>query len=116
MPMSPWQQRTQPVAGGPAAARLPVTAVEWLQIADELAAASGQLLAMWATPAAAGNGAPGSASGGVPGEDAIVRAAVLLRSRVLLLELAVPQHAQSYPGLEAVFPVRHAHAACNLRS
>jgi Ni,Fe-hydrogenase III large subunit len=78
--------------------------VEWLQIADELAAASGQLLAMWATPVAAGNVAPGSASGGVPREDTIVRAAVLLRSRVLLLELAVPQHAQSYPGLEAVFP------------
>ena len=90
MPMAAWQNRAQALAGSPAAMRLAVTAAEWLQIATELAAASGQLLAMWATP--------------VAGEHALVRAALLLRARVLVLELAVPQDAQGYPGLQAIFP------------
>jgi hypothetical protein len=95
MPTAAWRERAQALAGSPAAMRLPVTAVEWLQIADELASASGQLLAMWATPMAAGSGNTGSASGGVPARDAIVRAVVLQRAHVLVLELVVPQHAQS---------------------
>ena len=104
MPMLAWQDRAQALAGSPAAMRLVVTAAEWPQITAELAAAGGQLLAMWATPVAAGSGTADSVSGRAPGMPALVRAALLLRTRVLVLELAVPQQAQHYPGLQAIFP------------
>ncbi len=90
MPWSKWQARMQALPGSPGATWLAVSAAEWLQAADDVAAAGGQLLAMWATPAAAGAGA-------------FVRAALMHGGRVLVLELTLLQAAEGYPGLQSIF-------------
>jgi Ni,Fe-hydrogenase III large subunit/Ni,Fe-hydrogenase III component G len=90
MPWSKWQARMQPLPGSPGATRLAVSAAEWLQAAGDVAAADGQLLAMWATPAA--NGA-----------SAFMRAALMHAGRVLVLELTLMQAAEVYPGLQSIF-------------
>jgi Ni,Fe-hydrogenase III large subunit len=80
----------QPLPGSPGAASLPVNAAEWLQAAGDVAAANGQLLAMWATPSAGAAGA-------------LLRAALLHAGRIVVLELTVPPGGDAYPGLQAIF-------------
>lgn len=87
---SRWQGRIQPLPGCAGAARLAVDVAEWLQLAGDAAAAGGQLLTMWATPTSNGAGA-------------LVRAALLNRGQVLVLELATLQHDPPYPGLQGLF-------------
>lgn len=80
----------QPLPGSPGATWLAVNAGEWLQSAGDVAAAGGQLLAMWANPAANGAGA-------------FVRAALMHGGRVLVLELTLLQATEGYPGLQSIF-------------
>ena len=106
-----WLLRSRALPGSPAAARLVVSAAEWLQAASDVAAAGGQLLALWATPAAPSDDTATLGDGG-----AVVRAALLSPQHLLVLELAVPDPAQAYPGLQVIFPAatRMQRAACDL--
>ena len=70
--------------------RLTVSREEWRQIARDLAAADGRLLALWASMEAAG--APN------------VRAVFLAGNRALALQLRLTDPARLYPGLEDIFP------------
>ena len=96
MPMRRWWDRAEPVAGAPQVRGLGVRPEEWLQVAQDVAASGGVLLALWASGTAA--------SGGSAGERAIY-AAYLTDRGVLVDELVLPvDAAHLYPGLESIFP------------
>ena len=96
------------IPGSPSAARIAVDALGWIRSARELAAAGGCLLSLWATRPSSTN-------------SAMVRAAVLIDGRALVLELAVADLALSYPSLRETFPSagrmqRAALDLCGIRS
>ena len=64
---------------------------EWIAAANDVAAAGGRFLSLWVTLA---SGAPG----------ALVRAAFMADGGVLVVELAVGDSAQRYPGIQTLFP------------
>ncbi|MFI4932576.1 MAG: Ni,Fe-hydrogenase III large subunit [Burkholderiales bacterium] len=88
MPLGQWLSRAQPLPGSPSAMRVAVDAGDWLAAAGDAAAAGGQLLSLWATPATR----------------ALVRAALLHGGGLLVLELELPAADSSYPGLQRLFP------------
>ena len=92
MPAQKWRARMLALPGSPSAARLQVTAGEWRQAAEDVAAAGGQLLALWTAPAAA------------PAGRGVVRAALLMGDCLLVLELMAPEADQCYRGLQGIFP------------
>jgi Ni,Fe-hydrogenase III large subunit len=101
-------RQAMPVPGSPSAARIAVDAAAWIRAARDLAGAGGCLLSLWATR-------PSSTM------SAMVRAAVLIDGRALVLELALPEPAQAYPGLQEIFPAagrmqRAAFDLCGIRS
>ncbi len=85
MPLRRWLERAEGLPGSPAAVRAVVDATDWLAAAGDVAAAGGQLLALW-------------------GRNALVRAALLHDHGLLVLELALPGTAGPYPGLQSIFP------------
>src|SRR6516165_8695021 len=85
-----WWTEAHGQPGAPGVRALTVSEEDWLRAAEELAAARARLLAMWA--ARTGQGV------------ATVRAAFLLDSGAVLLNLPLADAATSYPGLEPHFP------------
>lgn len=106
MPASKWWARALEVPGAPRARGLAVTREEWTQAAQDVAAAGGRLVSLWATRS-------GDAQSSVA-----VYAAYWIEAGLLLTELAMPpQDADArYPGLETLFPAasRMQRAACDL--
>ena len=92
MPLARWWPRLTPLPGNPLIGTVEVDAQEWLAAAGDVAAAGGQLLALWTTPE---HGA---------GVHATVRAALLADSRVFVTALRLPVATDSYPGLQDFFP------------
>jgi Ni,Fe-hydrogenase III large subunit/Ni,Fe-hydrogenase III component G len=94
VPTSKWWARAHEVPGTPKARGLTVTREEWTQAAQDVAAAGGRLLSLWA------------ASGAGNESSAAIYAAYWIEAGLLLTELAVPPEDADarYPGLEGLFP------------
>ncbi len=94
MPASKWWARAHEVPGAPKARRLAVTQEEWTQAAQDVAAAGGRLVSLWA------------ARGEDTQSSAAIHAAYWIEAGLLLTELAMaPQNGDArYPGLETLFP------------
>lgn len=92
MSLRRWLDRAHSVPGAPAVRGIGVTDREWTEIARDVAAAGGRLLALW--------GSNTDAAG------AAVYAAFLLDEGVLIAELPINTGEQTahYAGLEALFP------------
>jgi Ni,Fe-hydrogenase III large subunit/Ni,Fe-hydrogenase III component G len=85
-----WFSLTDTQPGAPGLRTLTVPDEEWREVAQELAAAGGRLVALWASED--GSAAP------------IVRAAFLVEKGGLVLNLRVSDPQAPYPGLEDIFP------------
>ncbi len=98
--LSHWIEQAKPVRGAPGVCQLEVSLETWQQLAREIAADRGRLLALWADCE----------------PEVTVRVAFLTRSIVLVLSLPVPESSASYPGLADLFPaaVRMQRAAADL--
>jgi Ni,Fe-hydrogenase III large subunit len=84
-----WFERGAPLAGAPDARVLRVSRDEWRQVAEDIAAGAGRLLALWAS-----------------GDEAaalLVRAAYAAAPGLLVVELSLPDRDLAYPGLEQTF-------------
>ena len=92
MPLARWWPLLTPLPGGPSIGAVDVDAQGWVAIASDVAAAGGQLLALWTTLER--------------GTDvhATVRAALLVDSRVLVPTLRIPSATAASPGLQDFFP------------
>ena len=90
MPLRAWFARAgvQPGAPGVKAVRVPVG--DWLNVARDVAASGGRLLALWGSGDGTGS--------------AVVRASYLAPQGVLLVTLPLETPAAGYPSLEEVFP------------
>jgi Ni,Fe-hydrogenase III large subunit len=85
-----WFERSQMQPGAPGLRALSVSNDEWQQVAQDVAAASGRLVALWA-------------SGDAPTLPAI-RAAFVSDLGGLLLTLPIADPEAAYPGIEDLFP------------
>ncbi|MFZ0500555.1 MAG: NADH-quinone oxidoreductase subunit C [Steroidobacteraceae bacterium] len=94
MPASKWWARARDVSGAPRVRGLAVTREEWTQAAEDVAAAGGRLISLWA------------ARGADDQSSATVYAGYWIEAGVLLTELAMPAEDADarYPGLETLFP------------
>ena len=94
MPASKWWARAREVPGAPGARRLAVAREEWTQAAQDVAAAGGRLVSLWAARDA------DTPSG------AAIHAAYWIDAGLLLAELAMAARdgEARYPGLETLFP------------
>ncbi|HEX5206322.1 MAG TPA: NADH-quinone oxidoreductase subunit C [Steroidobacteraceae bacterium] len=94
MPAKNWWARAHEVPGAPRARGLAVTREEWTRAAEDVAAAGGRLVSLWAT-----RGADNPSS-------AAIYAAYWIESGLLLIELAMTPEAadERYPGVETLFP------------
>jgi len=90
MPIRRWFEESVVCSGAPGVRALVVSLDTWRQVAGDIAAAGGRLIALWA-------------SGGEPGQQ-IVRAALIADAGALVLELPLPAVDTGYPGLEDLFP------------
>ncbi|MDR3418143.1 MAG: NADH-quinone oxidoreductase subunit C [Nevskia sp.] len=91
--MSPQtQQEPAPIQGDFPARRLTVAADQWVHTAESLRPAGARLLALWASDERD------------HGADFTVHAAILKPSRLLVLELRVPEQQPVFPSLMPVFP------------
>lgn len=106
MPASKWWARAREVPGAPKARGFAVTREEWTQVAEDVAAAGGRLVSLWA------------ARGADIQSSAAIYAAYWIEAGLLLTELAIASQDGDarYPGLETVFPSasRMQRAACDL--
>jgi Ni,Fe-hydrogenase III large subunit/Ni,Fe-hydrogenase III component G len=83
-----WIEQAKPMPGAPGVCQLEVSVETWQQLARDIAADGGRLLALW-----------------VDCEPAMtVRVAFLTKSIVLVLALAVAESSAGYPGLADSFP------------
>ena len=89
MPLSAWFACSQPQPGAPGLASLSVSRDGWRSVFEDLSAAGGRLVALWASRQ--------------DGHD-IVRAAALADSRGLIVSLPLQGAEASYPGLDDLFP------------
>jgi Ni,Fe-hydrogenase III large subunit/Ni,Fe-hydrogenase III component G len=90
VPHRRWFVRSDPQPGAPGLHTLSVTREEWHQVAQDMAAADGRLLALWASPA------KGAASN--------VHAVFLAERSGLVVNLSIDGDDPPYPGLEDIFP------------
>ena len=90
MPVARWWSGAEPVAGAPGVRAVSVGASAWREIAQDVAATGGRLLALW------GDTSDGAATD--------VRAAYLARPGALVVVLPVAAAGQRYPGLQDLFP------------
>ena len=90
MPLSAWSARSQWQPGAPGLRSLTVTAGEWRALMEDVRAAGGRLIALWASR-----------------KDSLdtVRAAALAGSQGLIVSLPLEGPGESYAGLEDLFPV-----------
>lgn len=103
MPLRRWWNSGAALAGATSTRLCMVDAQEWIQAAEDAAAAGGQLLALWA-------------AAGAQAQTAVVRAALLIDSGLLVLEQYLPADSPSYRSLHTLFPsaVRMQRAAFDL--
>ena len=89
MPLSAWSARSQWQPGAPGLRSLTVTAGEWRAVMEDVRAAGGRLVALWASR-----------------EDRLdtVRAAALAGTQGLIVSLPLEGLGESYAGLEDLFP------------
>jgi Ni,Fe-hydrogenase III large subunit len=92
MPLARWSSLSRPLPGGASIGAVDVDAQDWVSMASDVAAAGGQLLALWTTLEHG------------EGVHATVRAALLADSRVLVPTLRIPAATDGYPGLQQFFP------------
>jgi Ni,Fe-hydrogenase III large subunit len=92
MPLARWWSQATTLPGSPGGGMLDVDAAGWFVAAGDVAAAGGQLLALWATPADRASTQP------------TVQAAYLTDARLLVLTLRLQGAKDLYPGLQGVFP------------
>jgi Ni,Fe-hydrogenase III large subunit/Ni,Fe-hydrogenase III component G len=92
MPLGRWWPRLIALPGSPSIGAVDVDAHGWVAIASDVAAAGGQLLALWTTLEHESE------------VHATVRAVLLADSRVLVPTLRMPAATHSYPGLQDFFP------------
>jgi Ni,Fe-hydrogenase III large subunit/Ni,Fe-hydrogenase III component G len=93
VPARKWWARAHEVSGAPKARGLAVRREEWTHVAQDVAAAGGRLVSLWAARDA-----------DTPSSTAIY-AAYWIDAGLLLAELAMAQDEQArYPGLESVYP------------
>jgi Ni,Fe-hydrogenase III large subunit/Ni,Fe-hydrogenase III component G len=92
MPLARWWPLLSPLPGGPSTGALDVDAQGWLEVAGDVAAAGGQLLALWTTLERDKDG------------HANVRTAFLADLRLLVATLRIPVATERYPGLHGLFP------------
>jgi Ni,Fe-hydrogenase III large subunit/Ni,Fe-hydrogenase III component G len=90
MPFARWWNRSDDAAGAPGIRALSANVSSWREVAQDVAAAGGRLLAFW-----------GDTS--VPGESA-VNALYLVGRGALAVELRVADPGGAYPGIDDVFP------------
>jgi Ni,Fe-hydrogenase III large subunit/Ni,Fe-hydrogenase III component G len=90
MPLRAWWARSELQPGAPGLSALTVSREEWRSLAQDIAAAGGRLLAMWASADA--RGAP------------IVRAVFLHERGGMLVSHSLVDARTLYPGIEDVFP------------
>jgi Ni,Fe-hydrogenase III large subunit len=90
MSLARWMDRATPPQAATGLAELVVEPVEWRELAQDVAAASGRLLALWGTRR-------------VPHGDAL-RAVVVAPPRALLVTVALEHGTRRFPGVEDVFP------------
>jgi Ni,Fe-hydrogenase III large subunit len=90
MSVNDWFDRASVLPGAPAARLRQVSAPQWRQLAQDMAAGGGRLLALWVS----GDGAPALQ----------VRAAFAAAAGILVAELPWPGATEEYPGLEPAFP------------
>ena len=90
MPLRTWFARSNAQPGAPGLRALTVSAEEWRQVAADVAATGGRLLALWASEAA--EGAP------------IVRAAFIAARTGLVVSLPISGRETPYAGLQDLFP------------
>ena len=92
MPLARWWPLLSPLPGGASIGALDVDAHGWVAVASDVAAAGGQLLALWTTLEHRAD------------VHATVRAALLADSRVLVPALRMPAATGAYPSLQHLFP------------
>ena len=104
MPLSRWWSKAQPVSGSAGAAELLVDGTLWIDLAREVAAAGGQLAALWASASDAA------------ARRATLHAAYLVQARLLVVTLPVSDITQPCRSLHELFPaaVRMQRAAFDL--
>ena len=90
MPVARWFEQAEPHAGAPRVWALQVEAPAWRNVAQDVAAGGGRLLALWGDTSL-----PGRAS---------VHALYVAQSGGLAVELPVASVAGRYPGIEDAFP------------
>jgi Ni,Fe-hydrogenase III large subunit len=90
MPLRVWSELSEPHAGAPGLRALTVSADQWRRVAQDMAAAGGRLVALWA-------------SGGERMEPRI-HAAYVAEPAGLVLTLPMADPDAAYPGLENIFP------------
>lgn len=90
MPLRAWFARSGAQPGAPGLRALTVSGEEWRQVAADVAAAGGRLVALWASADAQGS--------------PIVRAVFLAARAGLVASLPVADREAPYPGLEDLFP------------
>ena len=100
-----WVNQSMPMPGAPGVRRIDVTLDTWHQSAHDIATGGGRLLALWVDCQHA----------------TTVRAALIAESVVLVLTLALPDTATSYPSLADTFPAaarmqRAAADVCGIRA
>jgi Ni,Fe-hydrogenase III large subunit len=89
VPLRRWIDRSEPLPGAPRTRSLTVGAAEWRQAAQEIAAAGGRLITLWA-----GGGAGGPA----------LYAAYASGPGALVLSLPLASRDEACPGIEDFFP------------
>ena len=92
MPLSRWWSKAQPLPGSAGAAELLVDGTLWIEVAREVAAAGGQLAALWA----------GASDAAV--HRAAMHAAYLVQARLLVVTLPVADITQPARSLHELFP------------
>src|SRR5262245_34073459 len=90
MPLRAWRARSAAQPGAPGFRSIGVSREEWRSLAQDLAAAGGRLLAMWASVDALG--APTG------------RSVFLYEHSGMLVSMALPSTGTPYPGIEDLFP------------
>jgi Ni,Fe-hydrogenase III large subunit/Ni,Fe-hydrogenase III component G len=90
VPVVRWFEQANPVAGAPGVRALEVDGPAWRNLAKDVAAGGGRLLALWGDTSLAGH--------------ASVRALYVAQAGGLAVEMPVAMPTGRYPGVEDVFP------------
>jgi Ni,Fe-hydrogenase III large subunit len=90
MSLARWSERGSPVDAAPGCTSLAIEGPEWRELARDIAAAGGRLLALWATQR--------------PAADPVLQAVAIVVPRVLHVSVSLPAGARQFPGIEDLFP------------